>query len=337
MRAVVESPRMTELNGIRADRVSAFSWALSSMFAGLAGRAHRSPLQHPGRRRTSSTWSWWRSPRPRSAGWSACPGRSSAVSGWACSSRWSTPSCPSWPTDHTWLTPHPGQPHAGDAVRGAVRPGDALARAAAHDRHQRPALRGRPATAGTCGADAQPAADPHHLRASACAFFLVVGLRRCSPRPTRRGCSWSPRPSILATDLPVDHGAHRLRRADLAVPGSVRRHRRLHGVPAGATASTCRCWSAPLVGALIAALVSGLLSLPLVRARHASGWRSPPWRSPPSSTRCVVQLPVRRRWRHLAAAGHPGAAPGHRAVGPRRRRDVPGARARSCSRSRRSP
>ena len=37
MRAVVESPRMTELNGIRADRVSAFSWALSSAFAGLAG------------------------------------------------------------------------------------------------------------------------------------------------------------------------------------------------------------------------------------------------------------------------------------------------------------
>lgn len=37
MRAVVESPRMTELNGIRADRVSSFSWALSSFFAGLAG------------------------------------------------------------------------------------------------------------------------------------------------------------------------------------------------------------------------------------------------------------------------------------------------------------
>jgi len=37
MRAVVESPRMTELNGIRADRVSAVSWALSSLFAGLAG------------------------------------------------------------------------------------------------------------------------------------------------------------------------------------------------------------------------------------------------------------------------------------------------------------
>lgn len=37
MRAVVESPRMSELNGIRADRVSAFSWALSSLFAGLAG------------------------------------------------------------------------------------------------------------------------------------------------------------------------------------------------------------------------------------------------------------------------------------------------------------
>jgi branched-chain amino acid transport system permease protein len=37
MRAVVESPRMTELNGIRADRVAAFAWALSSVFAGLAG------------------------------------------------------------------------------------------------------------------------------------------------------------------------------------------------------------------------------------------------------------------------------------------------------------
>ncbi|HEY7438727.1 MAG TPA: ABC transporter permease [Acidimicrobiia bacterium] len=37
MRAVVESPRMTELSGINADRVSAFSWMLSSLFAGLAG------------------------------------------------------------------------------------------------------------------------------------------------------------------------------------------------------------------------------------------------------------------------------------------------------------
>jgi branched-subunit amino acid ABC-type transport system permease component len=37
MRAVVESPRMTELAGVDADRVSAFSWALSSTFAGLAG------------------------------------------------------------------------------------------------------------------------------------------------------------------------------------------------------------------------------------------------------------------------------------------------------------
>jgi branched-chain amino acid transport system permease protein len=37
MRAVVESPRMTELNGVAADRVSAFAWALSSFFAGMAG------------------------------------------------------------------------------------------------------------------------------------------------------------------------------------------------------------------------------------------------------------------------------------------------------------
>ncbi|HEY4376724.1 MAG TPA: ABC transporter permease, partial [Acidimicrobiales bacterium] len=37
MRAVVESPRMTELSGVRSDLVSSFSWALSSFFAGLAG------------------------------------------------------------------------------------------------------------------------------------------------------------------------------------------------------------------------------------------------------------------------------------------------------------
>jgi branched-subunit amino acid ABC-type transport system permease component len=37
MRAVVESPRMTELSGINADRVSALAWAVSSFFAGLAG------------------------------------------------------------------------------------------------------------------------------------------------------------------------------------------------------------------------------------------------------------------------------------------------------------
>ena len=37
MRAVVESPRMTELDGIHADRVGMFAWVLSSLFAGLAG------------------------------------------------------------------------------------------------------------------------------------------------------------------------------------------------------------------------------------------------------------------------------------------------------------
>ena len=37
MRAVVESPRLTELAGIRADRVGAYAWMLSSLLAGLAG------------------------------------------------------------------------------------------------------------------------------------------------------------------------------------------------------------------------------------------------------------------------------------------------------------
>lgn len=37
MRAVVESPRMTELNGVNAARVGSVSWMLSSAFAALAG------------------------------------------------------------------------------------------------------------------------------------------------------------------------------------------------------------------------------------------------------------------------------------------------------------
>ena len=37
VRAVVESPRMTAQRGVDADRVSAVAWALSSLFAGLAG------------------------------------------------------------------------------------------------------------------------------------------------------------------------------------------------------------------------------------------------------------------------------------------------------------
>lgn len=37
MRGVVESPRMTELAGIPADRISALAWSISSIFAGLAG------------------------------------------------------------------------------------------------------------------------------------------------------------------------------------------------------------------------------------------------------------------------------------------------------------
>jgi ABC-type branched-subunit amino acid transport system permease subunit len=37
MRAVVESPRMTELTGVNSDRIGAVSWMLSSAMAGLAG------------------------------------------------------------------------------------------------------------------------------------------------------------------------------------------------------------------------------------------------------------------------------------------------------------
>ena len=73
MRAVVESPRMTELAGVNADRVSTFSWMLSSLFAGLAGVLHRAAVR-PGRRRSTSRSCW--SPRsrpPRSARLTSIP------------------------------------------------------------------------------------------------------------------------------------------------------------------------------------------------------------------------------------------------------------------------
>ena len=93
MRAVVESPRMTELAGVDADRVSAFSWMLSSLFAGLAGRAARAAVRVARGRRTSRRCSSPRSPRPRSRGSPASRSRCSAGSCSASPRRCSRATC----------------------------------------------------------------------------------------------------------------------------------------------------------------------------------------------------------------------------------------------------
>ena len=66
MRAVVESPRMAELNGIDADRISV-SWALSSVFAGLAGVLLGTFFPSAFSSSTSSLC-WWRRWRPLRSG-----------------------------------------------------------------------------------------------------------------------------------------------------------------------------------------------------------------------------------------------------------------------------
>ena len=194
MRAVVESPRMTELNGIRADRVSAFSWALSSLFAGLAG-----VLIAP-RFNTLAAPDFFNLVVVAIA--AAAVGRlvslpagaRSAASGSASSSPSSTRSCPRWADDYALARADPGEPHPGDAVRRAVR------RARARGRRS-----GGPARPPT----RWPASTRRRRRwppptRSRRAHPRHPGLRRrasssssassCSPRPTRRGCSSSPRP-----------------------------------------------------------------------------------------------------------------------------------------------
>ena len=83
---------MTELTGIRADRVSAFSWALSSLFAGLAGVLIA-------RFNTLATADFFNLMVVAIAAAAvgrlvSLPGPSPAASGWGCSSPWPTPSCP---------------------------------------------------------------------------------------------------------------------------------------------------------------------------------------------------------------------------------------------------
>ena len=231
MRAVVESPRMTELNGIRADRVSAFSWALSSFFAGHGRRAHRPAVQHPGGARLLQPRRGRHRRRGRRPAREPARGRSSAGLGLGMLIAFVDTFLPRWVDDHAWLRPiqdnlTPAMPfvvlfgvlvlwpairrtrEVGDPLSGVDPPPPSLAAA---DRERR---RSR----------APPGSSPSSSSRCVGLVVLVTG-RRVVAVPRHPG-------GDPLHHLPVDHGDHRLRRPDLAVPGHLRRDRRLHRLPA---------------------------------------------------------------------------------------------------------
>ena len=249
MRAVVESPRMTELNGIAADRVSAFAWALSSLFAGLAGVliAPRFNTLSAGdffnlvvvavaaaadRRAGEPATGAGRRPRARRA-----HRRVQHVP-------------PAVERRLDVAAADPGQPHAGDPVRRPLRRARVRAEHATTTRGGRSAggRRSAPAVAGLRPSQA----------ASAWCLERVARHRRSWSRSrvvvfTRADDVWlflvtqAVVMSIIFLSITVITG---LRRPDLAVPGRVRRHRRVHRLPARRPLRHVRSCAAAFIGAV---------------------------------------------------------------------------------------
>ena len=141
MRAVVESPRLLQLQGVDAERVALSSWVLSSMLAEPGRRAHRPPVR-PARLQLTSSPCWWRPSPPAVLGnLTSIP---FAVVGRA---------GPGHPAGRAGRVPAHRQravhrPAALAAVRGAVRAAAGQAQHPAPPAHHRPAQRRRP-TAGS--------------------------------------------------------------------------------------------------------------------------------------------------------------------------------------------
>ena len=325
MRAVVESPRMTELNGIPADRVSAGAWALSSFFAGLAG-----VLIAP-RFSTLAAGEFFNivvvAIAAAAVGYLvSLPRAFLGGLGLGILIALFNTFIPKWSDDYTWLAPiqnnlTPAIPFVvlfgilvfSPKVRQTQRASDPLA-----------------------GVDPPPASqthvvpDPRRVLITPTARHGVPRrVRRRAVHPGRRRLDLPRHPGRRAGDrVPVDHGDDRVRRAHLPRPGRVRRDRRVHRLPAGrplrhagARQRTHRCvhrrgrrWAA--VAAADAA------ERHLDRHRHAR-------------VRLLLQLGHgevlvgrrigERRRRHAARA--PTAA---RPVGPRQRQVVPRARHSWC-------
>ncbi|GIT00246.1 MAG: hypothetical protein CM1200mP26_19580 [Acidimicrobiales bacterium] len=230
LRAVVESPRMTELSGINADRVSAFAWALSSLFAGMAG-----VLIAP-RFNTLMAPDFFHLVIVAIA--AAAVGRLASLPrallgglGLGIFIALFNTFLPRWTADHGWLRPFqenltPSMPFVilfgvlvcWPAIRGESTEWSTLWAGWTHHPRDLPPLnpRNRRLTLAT--------------RVFSVSLFCVIGVTVL----LRADVRWL----FLVTQagdpghhLPLHHGGYRVRRTDLPLPGSFRRGRCLHGVP----------------------------------------------------------------------------------------------------------
>ena len=246
-------------------------------------RADRPPVQHAGgarllqpRRRRH------RRRRRRPAGQPAA-GAASAASASASSSRCSTRSCPGGATTARGCEPIQDNLTPAHPVRRAVR--------RARARGRRSGGPARPPTRWP-GVDPPPPSLAAASRSAGASPAPRGSSASCSSASSGSSC-FTRADAVVAVprhpgrdpgdDLPVDHRDHRHRRPDLALPGHLRRHRRLHRVPArrplrhvGAGRARSSARRSPRSSARCCRCRSG--------ASAASGWPSPRWPSPSSST-----------------------------------------------------
>ena len=305
---------MTELNGIPADRVSAFAWALSSLFAGLAG-----VLIAP-RFNTLAAGDFFNLVVVAVA--AAAVGRLVSLPrallgglGLGILIAVLNTFLPAVERRLHLAAAAAGQPDAGHPLHRPLRRARVRAEHPPGPGGDRPARRRRPAAAGAGVADV-----PHPRRVlitrlvGTAVARSAIGDGRVHPRRRRCGCSSITQAVVMAIDLPVDHGDHRLRRADLAVPELRSPPSAPSPSSSSSTATTCRSssprwsarpWPSAVGGAAVAADPAP--------ARHLGGHRH-----------AGLRLLLRRRhgevlvgrWRrHRAVPGHAGAPAGHRPVG----------------------
>ena len=283
MRAVVESPRMTELNGIRSDRVSAFSLGAVQPVRRAGRRADRPPVQHAGGPRLlQPRGGGHRRRRRRPAGQPAPrPARRAGARR------------PHRPGQHVPAPlvgrppaagDDPGERHAGDAVRRALRPAGAVAGRPPHAREQSDPLSGVDPPPPALAALDRSAGLTRATRVFAVAFFVSPSGWWCSPRPTTSWLFLVTQAVILAT----------IYLSITVITGFAGQISLCQGTFAAIGAFTAfqladRCGMpvllAGLIGALIAALGRRRAVAARAAARAACGWRSPRWPSRSSSTR----------------------------------------------------
>ena len=235
MRATVESPRMTELAGINADQVSSIAWILSSLFAGFAG-VLLAPLFS---QVSDANFLFLLIAAMAAAAFGSLKSIPLTLIGGLALGIGYQVLYEYLPRDSILGSPQ--------ALRPAL-PFGALFLLLLFW----PGLRNRREAADPLsGVDPPPPAPAATLRTRSMTTMTRVLARRVLRVPLPRGGHLLRRllgaalhhGDRLRRHLLLDHRDHRHVRPALALPGQLRRHRRLHDRPTGRRASTSRSWS----------------------------------------------------------------------------------------------